>query len=730
MNNIVIASNGDLIVNFVDLLGYLRISFSGDVVNKPSRSDKKEPPGRVIKTLDNISNFLIFESSDSKDLSIDLKISLSYSERRGSLFSRMVHFPEYKTRVGFLGNRYFLFGEDRSIYEKKVPHSIEKTAICAGKYNKELFWIGYQYGGVVLMDLKGTIKHHYLKDKSVTKIMTDHEGGMWITTANAGVFYSSRPMVHYYPSESYPIELTKDDQNQLFVAFHNGDILKKEVEIDTFLTFYQSQTNEPSLVQYNAVNDSLIYGDYLRLIKDSDDAHPSGIADDLHYNHMFSRQKIIVKNNTAEAEDVYTPHRISDISKNENDQSILIGTQAGLYEYKDQELRSLSDETPLFSYRIFDIDYSFETTFIATMGVGLVIKKEDSIFSIAKKNGLLSDISTEVFIEDKYTLWVGTNKGLNRITLYANNTYSIDALTLSQGLPFAEITDIEIVDNIVWIASKEGLFSFSKSIFQGIQEKRKKWIQIEQISANNSVLSESPSYTFKHTNNDLKFHFKSISFNNGKHQEYRYKIRNKDTLWNYTQNNVIDLFDIQPDTYNLTVQVKTEDNSWETAPKLTFRVLPPFWKTWWFYICISLLIVLIFYVSTKYKVLIFDGLLLKQFSWALINKLRNSNDDVIYVTFKTDGQEIRLPSNEIGYFRSSRNYIEVYTSSKRYITRQKLGEFYAKLPDKINYLQLHRSYYVRIEKVLQKKGTKEVIVFNTAIPVSKTYVENLRIIFK
>jgi len=368
--------------------------------------------------------------------------------------------------------------------------------------------------------------------------------------------------------------------------------------------------------------------------------------------------------------------------------------------------------------------------YMATMGAGLVIKKHDTIFSINKKKGLLSDISTEVLIEDKYTIWAGTNKGLNRITLYPNNTYSIDALTTLNGLSSSEIIDIEIIDDTVWISTKEGLFNFSKDIFKDLKKKRKKWLQINQMEVNGKKIADTNDYTFKYNKNNLKFHFKSISFKNGKNQMYRYKIRDKDTIWNYTTNNSVDFFNMSPGNYNLLLQVKSEDNTWEQTKELNFKILPPFWKSGWWYVLLIIFISIITYLSFIYKIFSFNKKLFQKLSWALIHKLSNRNDETLYVTFKSDGKEIRLPSSEIGYFKSSRNYVEVHTSKRKFVTRQKLVEFYDKLPDTINYIRLHRSYYIRIDKVHLQNGEREVIVYDTPIPVSNTYKENLNIIFK
>ncbi|WP_299685434.1 LytTR family DNA-binding domain-containing protein [uncultured Dokdonia sp.] len=73
-----------------------------------------------------------------------------------------------------------------------------------------------------------------------------------------------------------------------------------------------------------------------------------------------------------------------------------------------------------------------------------------------------------------------------------------------------------------------------------------------------------------------------------------------------------------------------------------------------------------------------------------------------------------------------RNYIEIYTASKMYLIRKKLDDFYHELPDILDFVKVHRSYYIRLDKVSQRNGLKEIIIFNTPIPVSKTCSDNLK----
>jgi len=192
MNNIAIASNGDVILSFLNIFGYLRISDSGVVTNRLYKEEKRRKFPYLIEILKNTQNFIAIDSPNNiENFNADLRFSTDIDSNLWGVngFSRIISFPKENKRIGFLGNYYFLVDEKNNVEQKSLFLN-KKLAISAGKYNEDLFWISYQYGGVVLMDMEGNITQHYLKDKSVTKIYKDHEGGMWIATTNAGVFYT------------------------------------------------------------------------------------------------------------------------------------------------------------------------------------------------------------------------------------------------------------------------------------------------------------------------------------------------------------------------------------------------------------------------------------------------------------------------------------------------------------------------------------------------------------
>ena len=724
INNLVVSEDKSLFLTFNNKDLFLEIDTNGKVLSKPIKGNKTNQQKLILKALKKVPNFIFRDNLNLHNSDIDFSINTTYLLGASS-FIRVLNDTKNKRRCVFYKNRYFFISPDGTHITNKVPNN-SSLAIMADKLDEDYFWIGYQYGGAIILDTQGNIKYHFLKDESVTKVFKDHEGGLWISTLNSGVFYNKEPLINHYAFDSFPTELDKDNDNGLFIAFHNGIVRKKTEKSEEFSKLYSSNKKHSVFIGFDKTENYLYIEELYskkELVKDNKAYIDQvfGISDDEFFTNGFSKSHISFLEDTIRKV-VKVPERIYDISKI-ND-AILIGTQGGLYEYKNDSLKSLKDNSSFFNNRISDIDTDDNQAIITTMGNGLIVRKKDTIFSINSRNGLLSDICTEVYIEDPYTLWVGTNRGVNRVTLYKNNTFDIDTLSHKEGLICSEILDIEIVNGFVWLASREGLFRFSKSIFEKVNSSYKKWLHLDKVIVNNKPFAKNDEIVLQSPESSLKVYYNTVSFKNGGYNEYRYKIKDKEE-WNYTTNTAIDLSHLTYGSYQFRLQVKNENQEWiETIDKNILVVLP-FWKSSWFISLILILIGLFIFLFFRFRVLVFNKKHFIIIYHGILNKLRR-NQEELSVSIKSNGNTIRLITSEIGYFKSSRNYVEIFTEGKKYLIRKKIDEFFQELPDTIEFLKVHRSYYIRIDKVKEIKGNKEVVIFDVQIPISKTYLENIK----
>jgi len=417
-------------------------------------------------------------------------------------------------------------------------------------------------------------------------------------------------------------------------------------------------------------------------------------------------------------------YRIHDVA--EWGEELYFGTPNGAYLLKEEKVSSLTKKNRLFQNRVDDIDVNTkrEEVYFGTLGAGIIIddKKTNEIRNITKQNGLLSNIINELHIESKDELWVCTNFGLNRIKFTKNDTYQITGLKSSNGLLNGGISDVEIIEDTVWIASKKGLVYAPKRLFDAKTTSNTYHLKVKEFYVNDSSVVQEKLKNLSHEENRIEFLVEGIHFKAPNELTYTYKMEGLDTKWYQTKNRRISYPALPYGDYTFKVAASTISKD----KNLTFLEIPihihaPFWKQIWFVVSVILFVIVLIYLFFKYRILSYNRHIIRELLRLLVKKIKRKD---LYFSFKEAGQEIRIKTDTILYIKSAGNYVEVITEQKNYTIRTKIGEFINLMPDPLEYLRIHRSYIVRIDKVAAKNN-KEVTVNGEKIPVSNSYVTEL-----
>lgn len=92
--------------------------------------------------------------------------------------------------------------------------------------------------------------------------------------------------------------------------------------------------------------------------------------------------------------------------------------------------------------------------------------------------------------------------------------------------------------------------------------------------------------------------------------------------------------------------------------------------------------------------------------------------------FQYNNQTIKIPYYQIIYFSSANHYIDIYTIDATYSHKAKLAEIKCHLP--YEFTQCHRSILVNMNHV-KKIIKNEIFLTNgTELPISNTYLDNVR----
>lgn len=613
----------------------------------------------------------------------------------------------------------------------------EKTIIIDNRYkpiglkrvSSNVFFAGYLFGGGKLIDDNGTVIDEFLKDKSVTNFLIDHEGGYWFSTLSNGVYYSKKPSIRVLEINKFKTNeissLSRNNNNELLIAYKNGNLAKLTKQ-RLYKVLDIPNTKSPAFIEYdstsgftyvyndkelkNTTTKEVLSEDYIIKISEPVDGHIFASG-----GNSFRE----VDNNN----EIHSPYRIQDVCMwKENS---VLATPLGVFIYNGTTISSLESEINLLKYRSDDIDISSQRDklFIATQGAGLVVYDDYGVYNITKNDGLNSNNINEVYLENDTSIWLCTNKGLNRVTL-AGDGIVVSKLNRKQGFLNNEVIDVEIMNDTVWAGTKHGVCYFPKTLMnQGFYKSL--FFKLKEIKVNNKLIDACPNLDLKYNENKLDIFIEDISYVHNEDIFYQYRL-NRSDLWTSIRHRKISFAALPPGNYSFEAKVCIDDNN--CAIKLItyqFNIQYPFWRTSWFYTLCLLVFIGLIYSFFRIRIITYNKDIFQELIRLLIKRLKRKEQ---HFSFREKGKDVKIKTTNILFVKSSGNYIDIKTVDKMYTVRMNIGKFLDRIPDKLEYIRVHRSYIVRLDKITSK-SKNEIFISTIKIPVSQSYLQNLEKVF-
>lgn len=234
-------------------------------------------------------------------------------------------------------------------------------------------------------------------------------------------------------------------------------------------------------------------------------------------------------------------------------------------------------------------------------GYYVFVSPENDMWIFSNKGGILvkKNNGKETFINDPLLAGLNTDR-LTMInnTIYATNIkndiiridtkqMSWDYLTELDGNPKGDITSTAFVYDFstkkIWYASDDKLCSFSEDYRPETTSQYP--IYITSVAVNNNKLITYPisPIHFSHDENNLRFIFSCINFDDGENNIYQYKVVGLNKDWVSLPSNELLMTILNNDTYELHYRAISKSNRWISEEKvIAFSISVPYWKTWWF----------------------------------------------------------------------------------------------------------------------------------------------------
>lgn len=241
---------------------------------------------------------------------------------------------------------------------------------------------------------------------------------------------------------------------------------------------------------------------------------------------------------------------------------------------------------------------------IGTEGDGLLVYdlKQQTLKVFNEKSGLANNTVYAIKDAGNGTIWASTNKGLSSIN---TSTGKIENYDQSDGLQGGQFNvgsvAFDTAHRIIYFGGTEGLNAFdpaqvNKSYYRpgvvitGLQIFGK---QIEAGDRDKSgteiptTLNETRKVVLQPDQSVFSIQYTALNYAYPQKGDFAYKMEGLDKSWNYVGNQRSATYRyLDPGTYTFRVKASNQDGIWfDNYATLQVTILPPWYKTWWAYIC-------------------------------------------------------------------------------------------------------------------------------------------------
>lgn len=279
--------------------------------------------------------------------------------------------------------------------------------------------------------------------------------------------------------------------------------------------------------------------------------------------------------------------------------NIWMGTGNGIFVYKDGKIIKHLREGLCNSYAGSMVKDQFGNMWVGTDNC-VAYYTGTTFKSIGQEDGLASGTVYLLNGGNPGSIWVGTNKGLDKIMLDdKGGIASIRNYGKSDGFRGIECNSRATCvdqDGCLWFGTIKGAIKFDPK--QELLRKRESPLvhitNIKLFYDNRSLKKYTdsvshwfslPKYlTLPHNMNHLTFDFTAISKSFPDNMKYSFMLEGFDTGWSpASEINSATYSNIPPGTYKFMVKSFNKDGvTNENAEEFSFVIAPPFWTTWWF----------------------------------------------------------------------------------------------------------------------------------------------------
>ncbi len=516
-------------------------------------------------------------------------------------------------------NRYNVENGENSfyLYDADAPFTIADDRVWSVFIDADnLLWVG-THSGLNKTDLSGKFPAYQLNlkpDEGVTDILEDEQGRIWLGTSDMRLLRwdrenqqvdSFRPPAGNCAVWNIPGSAMAHSQDGLLLFVNNCGLFQFDLKREIFQRLPGLSGAQPAI--------------------NSD--RPITMLADRHNTLWISADPLTTIDLTTGEVNQYKHDPADENSINENDietvfednaGNMWIGTVNGLAQFQRESGKFSRMLEIKDGQRIAVTDISTDSTgiiYLSTDTDGLVIldptSGETEKFSV--QEGMHTSSFYNIINDQIGNAWLFSPTGITRF-----NTTTKASKFFDQNDGLVEMTYLRQAaycskNGDILLGGRGAINFFDPQAFQGSNNPPRVILTGLQIAGEAPVTGSQVRLfqssgadnrmTLSHTQNDITIDFVALDYRNPHLNQYQYQLENyeKDWVQAGTQRSAR-YTNLDPGDYTFRARAANSNGIWSTEDTVFhFRILKPWWATWWAYLLYSLVIGGIILAARKYE---------------------------------------------------------------------------------------------------------------------------------
>lgn len=275
-----------------------------------------------------------------------------------------------------------------------------------------------------------------------------------------------------------------------------------------------------------------------------------------------------------------------------SDDEIYLATRYGVMHVNKGIVDTINRKKGLSDDHVWNVYVdSAQYIWASTNNGGITIFSNSTIDTINTRNGMSDNTVYGVIQYKENIYYAATHKGINRIEI-KNGHFEINVITKSEGLPSDELNQGAFrknSDGTMWFGTTKGAVHYDPRM--EVRQPTPPNVHITRVRAfDNELLAKSASdvISLPYNENYIKFDFVGLNLHAPERVVYQYRLSSIDREWVTSEHHFCQYPNLSDGTYTFEVRASNEYGLWSEICSYRIIIEPPYWKTWWFIMLVTL----------------------------------------------------------------------------------------------------------------------------------------------